>query len=310
MDHIDQLFTRHPANPILTAGSWPYPVNTVFNAGAAMYNGETLLLVRVEDRSGASHLAVARSEDGVGHWRVDPQPALTPSPIHPEEQWGIEDPRITWLEELETYGVTYTAYSPDGPLVALATTSDFKRWDRLGPVLPVENKDAALLPSRIGGRWAMIHRPVPGMSNSAHAWLSFSPDLRHWGDHRPVLRARSGPYWDAGKVGLSAQPLWTEHGWLLLYHGVKRTISGCIYRQGLALLQLDDPRQVLARTGEWVFSPVEPYERQGDVGNVVFCCGWLLKDGEIRMYYGGADTCMALATAPLDRVLAAMDSLQ
>jgi len=301
----EQLFARHPQNPILGAAHWPYPVNTVFNAAAFMEGGQTVLLARVEDRSGVSHLALARSADGVSNWCVEPRPALAPSPEHPEEQWGIEDPRVTWLEEEQTFAVTYTAYSPDGPLVALALTKDFTTWERLGPVLPPENKDAALLPVRFDGRWAMIHRPVTGMA-AAHVWLSFSPDLRHWGDHRPLLRARSGPFWDAGKVGLSAQPLRTEQGWLLLYHGVKNTCFGSIYRQGLALLDLEHPRKVLGRTGQWVFSPTEPYERSGDVGNVVFSCGWTLVDDEVRLYYGGADTCMALATAPLQRVLAAV----
>jgi predicted GH43/DUF377 family glycosyl hydrolase len=304
---MSDLFVRHPAGPILSARDWPYPVNTVFNAAAARLGGETVLLVRVEDRSGVSHLTLARSADGVGSWRVEPRPALAASPDHPEEQWGVEDPRVTWLEEEGRFAVTYTAYSPDGPLVALALTRDFKSFERLGPVLPPENKDAALLPSRVGGRWAMLHRPVPGMASGAHVWLSFSPDLRHWGEHRPLLRARSGPYWDAGKIGLSAQPLRTDRGWLLLYHGVKQTCFGSIYRQGLALLDLEDPRRVIGRTGEWVFSPEELWERTGDVGNVVFSCGWLLEGDEVRLYYAGADTCMALATARLPDLLAALE---
>jgi len=306
MDRSKQLFIRHPDNPILTGEHWPYLVNTVFNAAAADLDGETLLLVRVEDRSGVSHLTVARSADGIHDWRIEQQPALAPSPDHPEEQWGVEDPRATWLEELGRFAVTYTAYSPPGPLVALATTADFRTWERIGPVLPPENKDAALLPQRFDGRWAMLHRPVTSMESGAHIWLSFSPDLRHWGDHRPLLLARTGPYWDAGKIGLSAQPLRTERGWLLLYHGVKHTCFGSIYRQGLALLDLQDPRTVLGRTHEWVFSPFESYERSGDVGNVVFACGWMLAGDEVRLYYAGADTCMAVATAPLDQVLAAV----
>lgn len=305
----DQLFVRHPDNPILSAERWPYPVNTVFNAAAAVVDGDILLLVRAEDRTGVSHLGVARSKDGVTGWRIDPEPALLPSSDHPEEQWGVEDPRVTWLEEEGAFGVTYTAYSPDGALVALALTRDFQTWERLGPVLPPENKDAALLPVRFDGRWAMLHRPVTRMAGGAHIWLSFSTDLRHWGDHRPLIRARSGPYWDAGKIGLSAQPLHTLRGWLLLYHGVKETCFGSIYRQGLALLDLNDPSRVLGRTGSWVFAPVEPYERSGDVGNVVFSCGWICVDGQVRMYYGGADTCIALASAPLSEVLAAIDPL-
>lgn len=90
------LFQRHPTNPILTAEDWPYPVNSVFNPGAAMADGEYLLLARVEERTGISHLCAARSKDGVGDWRIDQKPTLVPSPEkHPEEKWGIEDPRVT-----------------------------------------------------------------------------------------------------------------------------------------------------------------------------------------------------------------------
>jgi len=301
-----QLFSRSEQNPILSAADWPYPINTAFNAAAALVDGETLLLTRVEDRQGVSHLTAARSADGFSGWRVDAEPTLSSSTERPQEQWGIEDPRITWLESLGVYAVTYTAYSPDGALVALATTKDFRRWQRLGAVMTPDNKDAALLPQQIDSQWVMLHRPMPGMGGG-HIWLSTSPDLVHWGNHRVLLRARTGPYWDGGKIGLSAQPLWTERGWLLLYHGVKETCFGSIYRQGLALLDLADPRRVIGRTNEWVFSPETSYERMGDVGNVVFSCGWTLVDGQVRLYYAGADTCMAVATAPLDDVLAALN---
>ena len=299
------LFRRHSANPILKPADWPYPVNTVFNAGATEHDGETLLLARVEERSGVSHLCAARSKDGVGDWRVDAAPTLAPSPDHPEEAWGIEDPRISRLDEIDRFAITYTAYSPSGPGVSLATTEDFRSFERLGMVFCPENKDAAVLPGRAGGRWWMLHRPVAG--GVADIWLSASTDLVHWGEHRVVLRARSGPYWDAGKIGLSAQPLRTGAGWLVLYHGVKRTVSGGIYRQGLALLDLERPWRVLARTGDWIFAPTEPYERTGDVGNVVFCCGWTLRGDEVRMYYGGADTCMAVAMASLEDLLGVLE---
>ncbi len=236
---------------------------------------------------------------------MDPRPTLVPDvPGHPEEEWGVEDPRITFLEEREEYAVTYTGYSHVGPLVGLALTRDFSSFKRLGAVLPPENKDAALFPVQFGGRWAMIHRPVPGMSPGAHAWIAFSPDLRHWGDHRVLLTARSGPWWDAGKVGLSAPPLRTEEGWLMLYHGVKNTAAGCIYRLGLALLDLEDPTRVIRRGKSWIFGPREPYELNGDVGNVVFPCGWVAHGDDLRVYYGGADTCMALATARIPDLLA------
>ena len=301
-----ELFRRYEGNPILRPEEWPYPVNAVFNPAAALVDGETVLLVRVEDRSGKSHLTAARSRDGLTGWRVDPEPTLLPDPEnHPEEIWGIEDPRVTRIEELGAWAVVYTAYSRGGPLVSLATTKDFRRFHRYGPIFPPEDKDAALFPVRFGGRWAMLHRPVPAFAGvGAHVWLSRSPDLRHWGDHRVLLWARRGAWWDADKIGVSPPPLETEEGWLVLYHGVRTSVSGAIYRLGLALLDRDEPRRILHRSDEWVLGPKEWYELQGDVEHVVFPCGWTLRGRTLTLYYGASDTCVAAATADLDEVLA------
>jgi len=298
---IHELFTRHPDNPILSVKDWPYAANSVFNAAAAEMDNKILLLARVEDFRGISHLTVARSENGVDEWEIDPQPTLKPEPEqYPEELWGIEDPRITWLEELRQWAITYTAFSEGGPLVSLATTKDFKTFQRLGPVMPPEDKDAALFPVRFDGRWAMLHRPVAKVvAIEAHIWLSFSPNLKHWGEHLEVIQARRGAWWDANKIGLSAPPMQTPEGWLVLYHGVRTTASGSIYRLGLVLLDLEDPRKVIRRSDEWIFGPKASYEREGDVDDVVFPCGWINKNGKILMYYGAADSRICLATANL-----------
>jgi predicted GH43/DUF377 family glycosyl hydrolase len=261
-------------------------------------------LCRVEDRSGLSHLCAARSVNGVDDWQVDPQPTLPADPDnYPEEQWGIEDPRITFLPELGKYAITYTAYSQRGPGVSLALTEDFHRFERLGMIMPPEDKDSALLPRRIGDRWALIHRPVS--SWGANIWISFSPDLRHWGGHRTILQARQGGWWDANKIGLSPPPIETSQGWLVIYHGVRQTAAGCIYRLGLALFDLQNPERPLRRGDEWVFGPETPYERQGDVANVVFPCGYTLApDGDtLNLYYGAADTSIALATGSIRELL-------
>ena len=299
------LFVRSDANPILTAADAPYPANTAFNPGAAQVGRETVLLVRIEDLRGISQLHVARSVDGVGDWRFDPEPLLRSDvDRYPEEIWGCEDPRLTWLPERHEWAIAYTAYSRRGPLVSLATTHDFRDVQRLGPVMPPEDKDAALFPRRIRGRWAMIHRPSP-LRGGAHMWMSYSPDLRHWGDHTLLLEARDGAWWDAGKIGLGPPPLETAEGWLLIYHGVRATADGPIYRAGLALLDLDDPGTVLHRTEEWVFGPAEPYEVTGDVGRIVFPCGWVLDDeaDRLRLYYGAADSVVGLATARFSDVM-------
>ena len=151
---FETLLERHPQNPILTAADWPYPVHTVFNPGATrLADGTTLLLCRVEDRRGHSHLCAARSANGVDGWKIDPAPTMSPDPSnHSEELWGIEDPRITFVPEIGKYAVAYTAYSRGGPGVALALTEDFRTFERYGLVMQPDDKDAALLPRRMNGR--------------------------------------------------------------------------------------------------------------------------------------------------------------
>jgi predicted GH43/DUF377 family glycosyl hydrolase len=306
--HFEELFHRYQSNPILTADSWPYPANTVFNPGATLLpSGETLLLVRVEDRRGISHLTAARSENGVDCWAIDPHPTLMPDPEHhPEELWGIEDPRITWVDELKRFAIAYTSYSTSGPLVSLALTEDFKTFERVGGILPPEDKDAALLPRRFGDRWALLHRPVANFpANRANIWLSRSLDLKHWGDPAVVVEARRGAWWDANKIGLSPPPIETDEGWLLIYHGVRITPAGCLYRLGLALLDLEEPWRVIMRGDEWIFGPDRNYERMGDVSDVVFPCGAVVdpRSGELRLYYGAADSSVALATSRVEELL-------
>ncbi len=296
MTKYETLFLRHPGNPILTGKDWPYSMNSVFNAGATLLpDGTTLLLCRVEDRRGLSHLSAARSVNGIDGWKVDQHPTLLPDSDHPEEIWGIEDPRITFVPEIKIFAIAYTSYSRGGPGVSLALTEDFRKYQRLGVVMPPDDKDAALLPCRINGLWAMIHRPMTPLG--AHVWISYSPDLRHWGGHKLMLEARRGARWDANKIGMSPPPIETPEGWLMIYHGVRRTPSSSIYRLGLALFDLNDPEKCLNRGDSWMFAPEAEYERRGDVQDVVFPCGYTIApDGDtINLYYGAADSSIALA---------------
>jgi len=307
-----ELFLRHPDNPILTAGDWPYPVNAVFNPAAARLDGETVLLARVEDRRGISQLSVARSADGIHGWSVDPEPLLAADDEVASEQWGFEDARAVWVDELDRWVITCTAYGPAGPAVFLATTGDFRSVERFGIVRHPEDKNAALLPHRIDGRWVLLHRPQTQFGGAhGEILLSRSDDLLSWSAPEQVLQPRTGAWWDSSRIGIGPPPLQTDHGWLLVYHGVKQTVAGDIYRVGLALLDLDEPTRVLHRLPDWIMAPLAPYERVGDVPNVVFPCG-LLHDAasdEIRLYYGAADSSICLATARLadllDAVLAA-----
>ncbi len=309
IDSTDTLLLRHPANPILSSKDWPYRINSVFNAGATLLaGGSTLLLCRVEDRRGLSHLCAARSVNGVDGWKIDPTPTLMPNPSeYPEELWGIEDPRITYVPELRQFAVAYTSYSKGGPGVSLALTKDFRTFERYGVIMSPDDKDAALLPHRIGGLWALIHRPMTPLG--AHIWISYSPDLRHWGSHRVMMEARKGAWWDANKIGLSSPPIETERGWLVLYHGVKQTASGALYRVGLALFDIQKPDVCLLRGDSWIFGPEADYERGGDVHDVVFPCGHTLSpDGDtINIYYGAGDSCIALAQGSVRSLLSWLD---
>ena len=305
----ETLFVRNGDNPILTAADWPYPVHTVFNAGATLLqDGTTLLLCRVEDRRGLSHLCAARSADGVSGWVIDESPTLCSDPEnHPEELWGVEDPRITYMPDMGRYAIAYTAFGKGGPGVSLALTDDFVHFERCGLVMQPDDKDAALLPRKFDGMYALVHRPIA--DSGAHVWISYSPDLRSWGGHRMMLQARRGGWWDANKVGLSPPLIETKRGWLMLYHGVRSNAAGSLYRLDVALFDIDQPEILLLRGDEWIFGPEEKYETEGDVANVTFPCGYTIgKDGDtINLYYGAADTSIAMATGSIKQILAWLD---
>lgn len=297
------LFTRHPGNPLLTPERWPYPINAVMNAGATRVGEETVLLCRVEDRRGFSHLTCARSRDGASNWVVDEHPCLSYDGSHPEEEWGLEDPRVTRVDELDGWIITYTAFGPGGPGISLAQTTDFRTFERMGMVMAPEDKNGVLMPRRVGGDWILFHRPTS--VQGADVWLSRSADLKSWRAPELVLARRPGGWWDSARIGMGAPPLETGAGWLIVYHGVRETVAGGLYRAGLALLDLDNPATVLRRSEEWVLGPSAQFEVTGDVPNVVFPCG-LVHDPEtdvLSLYYGAADTRIGLATAKCSDVL-------
>lgn len=304
-----ELFVRHPANPILTADQWPYSANAVFNPAAAQVDGTTVILARVEDLTGISHLTVARSPNGLDDWSIDTEPLLAPAADVTSEQWGFEDARTVWVPELNRWVITCTAYGPAGPAVFLATTEDFTTVERYGIIRQADDKNAALLPERIDGKWVLFHRPKTE-SGGAHGeiLLSRSSDLLSWSAPEEVLKPRDGAWWDSLRIGIGPPPLRTERGWLIIYHGVKETVAGTLYRVGLALTDLEEPTRLRCRLPQWVLAPIAPYEREGDVPNTVFPCGLVHDEtsGEVRLYYGAADTSICVATAQLDDLLAAV----
>ena len=303
---IDNMFVRNENNPILSADDLPFPAEAVLNPGVTEFEGDVLLLLRVEDTAGFSSAVVARSKNGVDNWRIEKTPLLQYNlPDLKYETWGCEDPQITYLAEEDRYYIAYTAYSPMGAAVGLARTTDFVDVERVGLVFAPNNKDAALFPEKIGGRWAILHRPDAG--DMEHIWIAFSPDLIHWGEPHCVLPEGSGPAWDAVKVGAGPPPMATDEGWLLLYHGVKAYGGYLVYRVGAALLDRDRPHKVLARTPGSLFKAEELYEQAGLVPNVIFPTGWLLRGDDLMVYYGAADTTVCLATVKLKDVMGALE---
>jgi predicted GH43/DUF377 family glycosyl hydrolase len=292
---------RWEGNPVLTADDIPFPCNTVFNGAPVKVGDEYLLLLRVEGREGYSVFALARSRDGL-HFDVEPEPVLTPAkegPFRSAEERGVEDPRITCLEG-EHY-VCYTAVGDCGPRIALARTKDFHSFERIALTSEPGNKDCVLFPRKIGGRYARLDRPYGhGVGN---VWLSYSKDLVSWGDSRVVLEVRRG-FWDSDRLGASTVPIETEHGWFEIYHGVRLAPSGPIYRLGVALLDIEDPGKVLCRADIPILTPREHYERVGDIPNVVFASGAILEpSGELKVYYGAADTSICVATARFEELM-------
>ncbi|MBE0478957.1 glycoside hydrolase family 130 protein [Candidatus Aerophobetes bacterium] len=302
MPHIHKypkdIVKRYGKNPIITRDDIPFPCNTVFNAGAIKYQNQYLLLLRVETLEGWSCLVLARSKDGY-NFEVEKEPVIKPAqkePFATYEKRGVEDPRITLFEDGRYY-IFYTAYSKYAPRIALVETTDFKSFRRIGLVSEPGNKDAVLFPRKINNLFVRFDRPSTG--GAGDMWISYSPDLIYWGKSKVVMEARPG-FWDSDKIGAGAPPVETNDGWLEIYHGVKGTGGGKIYRLGYALFDLKDPSKLIGRSQIPLISPREMYERTGDVPNVIFTCGAVVEaGGEIKIYYGAADTCICVATCKL-----------
>ncbi|MFN2400659.1 MAG: glycoside hydrolase family 130 protein [Gemmatimonadaceae bacterium] len=249
-----------------------------------------------------SHLRVARSTGGI-HFEVDAAPALSPATAY--ESYGIEDPRITLMDG--TYWINYSAVSACGISTALASTRDFKTFDRHGIIFPPNNRDVTIFPERINGRYAALHRPMPAGLGHPAIWAASSSDLISWGDHRIVAAARPG-FWDDAKIGGGAVPFLVrtgnQDGWLAIYHGV--TTSPPAYSLGALLLDARDPARVIARSREPILRPETGYEREGFFGGVVFTCGLLSEGDLVRIYYGAADGVTAVADLSLEQILSGL----
>ncbi|MCD6415327.1 MAG: glycoside hydrolase family 130 protein [Planctomycetes bacterium] len=295
------ILQRFEQNPIITAADIPFTCNTVFNGSTVKIDGRYYILLRVEGQHGHSVFALGRSDDGY-HFEMEPHPVMTPAaegPMLRYEEAGIEDPRVTVLEG--TIYVFYTAFGSYGACMAVATTEDFTSFERIGLVSGPNNKDGVLFPRKVQGRYVRLDRPVA--DDIGRIWISFSEDLIHWGRSQALISPREG-HWDSYRVGASTVPIETEDGWLEIYHGIKMTSGGPIYRAGVALLDKENPANLIGRSAIPILAPRTEYERIGDINNVVYPSAAVLEpDGEVKVYYGAADTYICVATTTLDELI-------
>jgi predicted GH43/DUF377 family glycosyl hydrolase len=299
------LAERYQQNPILTGADFPADsgIVRVFNSGVVKWGDRIVMVCRAEDRALRNTMWIAESTDGY-HFVPRSAPIKMPDddPEFAEYAAGMYyDPRVTAID-----GVCYllhAAHSSHTCRLSLLKTVDFQRFDWLGHISEPDNRNGVLFPERIGGLYARLDRPNPG-AKFGDMWVSYSPDLIFWGKSRCVLR-NSQVRWAWTKIGPGAVPIKTPAGWLTIFHGVRTQCqSHYVYQLGVCLLDLQEPSRVLALAQESVLQPEAPYELVGQTPSVVFTSGAVVEDdGEIKLYYGGADTVMCLATTSVDRLL-------
>jgi len=242
-----------------------------------------------------SHLRLVSSGDGV-HFREEPSyPPLTGQ--GKLETYGIEDCRVAFIDS--SYHLTYTQVSANGVGVGLRTTTDWRRIEPHGMILPPHNKDCALFEDRICGKYLALHRPSSPEIGGNYIWIAESPDLLHWGNHRCIARTRPG-MWDSARVGAGASPIRTPSGWLEIYHGANEENRYCL---GALLLDLQEPWKVLGRSRVPIMEPVAAYERTGFFGNVVFTNGHVVDGDRITCYYGASDSVICGAHLSITAIL-------
>jgi predicted GH43/DUF377 family glycosyl hydrolase len=290
----------------------------VFNAGAVADHrtGRIVMLFRAyESDTGRSSIGLATSADGVRFDEVWDHPVL--ARVEPYEEWGTEDPRVAWLAAEGRYAITYTGHSPAGPKLCLATTDDLldpSRYRRHGPRLATENKNGVVFPETIGGRHAVLHRPMPRIVLARVGALE-DP----WPLGGTVLLGPREGTWRSSRVGAGAPPLRTRIGWLLAFHGATHITDGNVYSMGWCVLDADDPARVRYVSRLPALAPEAEYEihqaplPQVDMANfpggirVVFPCGLVERGPDLIVYYGAADRVVAAARVETE---ALVDSLE
>lgn len=308
-ENMSIKLTRSPKNPIIQPRpglAWEGKSTT--NPGAVRIGHVTHILYRAVDERNISRLGYATTVDGETLVERTTEPVLSPTATW--EEFGCEDPRITSFEG--NFYIFYTAYSHQGPRIAAVSTSDFKNYTRYGIVGPDHNdKDCALFPERIGGQMAAAHRIEPNIELAFFDRVKkLDKTPQHPNSKKYLKRIEANVImkperkWEAQKIGIGPPPIRTNSGWLIIYHGVD---SNIVYRAGAALLDLENPTRLIARTPDPILEPEEEYEKVGVVPNVVFPEGAVVVGDQVRVYYGGADRVCCLATVPM-KIL--MESLE
>lgn len=292
---------REKRNPILTPAMMPFDCYTVINAGVTKFEGDVLLLLRVETRERKTRFHVARSRNGID-FTVNPEPI--DYPLTELDRMGTRphrfDMRITEMD-----GVYYVFHAnwldPWGSLINLAKTTDFVHFESISHSVPA-NRNAVLFPEKIHGRYARLERPL-NIDGRGGIWYSESPDLEFWGRSMPLMLPATD--WGPHKQGAGCIPIRTEHGWLEIYHATAMTASTENYYLGVCLLDLEEPWRVVAAPKSFILAPEEIYECVGQTPNVVFTGGGCeMEDGSYFLYYGGADTRMCLARTTISELTA------
>lgn len=294
---------RYSRNPVIPRDPFP-TANSVFNSAAVPFQGKFAGVFRCDDTRRYPQLHVGFSNDGIS-WKINPQRIRfideTGDPEATTWEYGY-DPRVCWFED--RFYVTWCNGYRGGPTIGIAWTQDFREFHQLENAYLPCNRNGVLFPRKIGGKYLMLSRPSdPYHTNFGDMFVSQSLDLTYWGCHRYVM----GPTrsWQGVKVGAGPIPIETTEGWLLIYHGVQTTCNGFVYSAGAALLDLEKPWKVIARTEPYILNPRELYECVGDVPNVVFPVAALTDapTGRIAIYYGCADTVTGLAFAQVDELI-------
>ncbi len=309
-DRPKRIVKRYEGNPILKADDFPGDINWVYNSGVVKHNGKYIMVCRVEDACLNRFMWVADSDNG---YKFKPRPMPVKVPMDNPEfveygQHTYYDPRVTQIGD--TFYIVHAHHSSHGCRLGLFQTKDFDNFDWMGCISLPDNRNGVLFPEKINGLYARLDRPNVGMGDAGDIWISYSPDLRFWGDSKCVLR-RQDIHWAGHKIGGGAVPIKTEHGWLIIFHGVRtQCLSYYVYQLGVFLADLKDPSKVLAKSERAILIPEEPYEIIGQTPSVVFTNAAILEDDNtVKVYYGAADSYQCVGTATLQTLLDACHNI-